>query len=177
MQEETFDQLKEEVIDTQLCIYCGQCCAVCSVGCISFKDNGPELDGECVACGQCIEACPGRGAPLKALDRQMFGREQTAEEAEKGLGIYISDRNLVSTGSDIREKGYTGGKLTALLAYLLADPELSLQSILITSSVIGKKKTFVYVLLVTIFTTLAGLIFGYAFAMDRRVRPSTQSPT
>lgn len=48
-----------------------------------------------------------------------------------------------------------------LLAYLLADPELSLQSILITNSVIGKKKTAVYVILVTIFSTLAGLIFGW----------------
>ncbi len=48
-----------------------------------------------------------------------------------------------------------------LLAYLLADPELSLQSILITNSVIGKKKTAVYVVLVTIFSTLAGLIFGW----------------
>jgi uncharacterized membrane protein YraQ (UPF0718 family) len=47
-----------------------------------------------------------------------------------------------------------------LLAYLLADPELSLQSILITNSVIGKKKTAVYVVLVTIFSTLSGLIFG-----------------
>jgi uncharacterized membrane protein YraQ (UPF0718 family) len=48
-----------------------------------------------------------------------------------------------------------------LLAYLLADPELSLQSILITNSVIGRKKTAVYVVLVTIFSTLAGLIFGW----------------
>jgi uncharacterized membrane protein YraQ (UPF0718 family) len=48
-----------------------------------------------------------------------------------------------------------------LLAYLLADPELSLQSILITNSVIGKKKTTVYVVLVTIFSTLSGLIFGW----------------
>jgi len=48
-----------------------------------------------------------------------------------------------------------------LLAYLLADPELSLQSILITSSVIGRKKTAVYVVLVTIFSTLSGLIFGW----------------
>ncbi len=48
-----------------------------------------------------------------------------------------------------------------LLAYLLADPELSLQSILITNSVIGKKKTAVYVVLVTIFSTLSGLIFGW----------------
>jgi uncharacterized membrane protein YraQ (UPF0718 family) len=48
-----------------------------------------------------------------------------------------------------------------LLAYLLADPELSLQSILITNSVIGRKKAAVYVVLVTIFSTLSGLIFGW----------------
>jgi uncharacterized membrane protein YraQ (UPF0718 family) len=48
-----------------------------------------------------------------------------------------------------------------LLAYLLADPELSLQSILITNSVVGRKKTAVYVTLVTIFSTLAGLVFGW----------------
>lgn len=48
-----------------------------------------------------------------------------------------------------------------LLAYLLADPELSLQSILITQTVIGKKKTAVYVFLVLIFSTLSGLIFGW----------------
>jgi uncharacterized membrane protein YraQ (UPF0718 family) len=47
-----------------------------------------------------------------------------------------------------------------LLAYLLADPELSLQSILITHSVIGKGKTAAYVALVTIFSTLSGLLFG-----------------
>ena len=49
-----------------------------------------------------------------------------------------------------------------LLAYLLADPELSLQSILITNSVIGKKKTVAYVVLVTISSTLSGLIFGWS---------------
>jgi len=48
-----------------------------------------------------------------------------------------------------------------LLAYLLADPELSLQSILITNTVIGRKKTAVYVALVIIFSTLSGLIFGW----------------
>jgi uncharacterized membrane protein YraQ (UPF0718 family) len=48
-----------------------------------------------------------------------------------------------------------------LLAYLLADPELSFQSILITNTVIGKKKTAVYVLLVTIFSTISGLLFGW----------------
>ncbi|HFD39261.1 MAG TPA: permease [Anaerolineae bacterium] len=47
-----------------------------------------------------------------------------------------------------------------LLAYLMADPELSIQSILITAKVIGQKKTWVYVGLVTLFSTLAGLLYG-----------------
>ena len=47
-----------------------------------------------------------------------------------------------------------------LLAYLMADPELSLQSILIIASVIGKTKAWVYVAWVTVFSTLAGLIYG-----------------
>jgi hypothetical protein len=48
-----------------------------------------------------------------------------------------------------------------LLAYLIADPALSIQSILITASIIGRKKTWTYVGLVTLFATLAGLIFGW----------------
>jgi uncharacterized membrane protein YraQ (UPF0718 family) len=47
-----------------------------------------------------------------------------------------------------------------LLAYLLADPELSLQSILVTRKYLGNKINTFYIILVTIFTTLAGLIFG-----------------
>ncbi len=47
-----------------------------------------------------------------------------------------------------------------LLAYLMADPELSLQSILIITSVIGRRKTWVYVGWVALFSTVAGLLFG-----------------
>ncbi|MGD9049301.1 MAG: permease [Anaerolineae bacterium] len=47
-----------------------------------------------------------------------------------------------------------------LLAYLIADPALSIQSILITSKIIGGPKTWVYVGLVTIFATTAGLLYG-----------------
>jgi uncharacterized membrane protein YraQ (UPF0718 family) len=47
-----------------------------------------------------------------------------------------------------------------LLAYLMADPELSVQSILITAKIIGSKKTWVYVGWVSLFSTLAGLIYG-----------------
>jgi len=47
-----------------------------------------------------------------------------------------------------------------LLAYLMADPELSLQSILIVSAIIGRIKTWTYVGWVALFSTLAGLIYG-----------------
>ena len=47
-----------------------------------------------------------------------------------------------------------------LLAYLMADPELSLQSILIISTIIGRVKAWVYVGWVALFSTLAGLIYG-----------------
>jgi len=47
-----------------------------------------------------------------------------------------------------------------LLAYLMSDPELSLQSILIISAIIGRRKTFSYVGLVALFSAAAGLIYG-----------------
>jgi len=47
-----------------------------------------------------------------------------------------------------------------LLAYLMADPELSLQSILMVSAIIGRTKTFTYVGWVALFSTLAGLLYG-----------------
>ena len=47
-----------------------------------------------------------------------------------------------------------------LIAYLMADPELSLQSILITSVIIGKLKAWTYVGLVALFSTASGLAYG-----------------
>jgi uncharacterized membrane protein YraQ (UPF0718 family) len=47
-----------------------------------------------------------------------------------------------------------------LLAYLISDPELSLQSILITAAIIGRLKAWVYVGFVALFSTLAGLLYG-----------------
>lgn len=47
------------------------------------------------------------------------------------------------------------------LALLLAGPALSLPSMLVIRSAIGTKKTVVYVLLVVVLSTAAGLIFGF----------------
>jgi len=47
-----------------------------------------------------------------------------------------------------------------LLAYLLADPVISLASILVVKKFLGWKRTLVYAGLITVFTTIAGLLYG-----------------
>lgn len=52
-----------------------------------------------------------------------------------------------------------------LLAYLIADPALSIQSIMVTGRILGNKRTIGYTVLVTVFSTMAGYIFGLALAV------------
>lgn len=47
-----------------------------------------------------------------------------------------------------------------LLAYLLADPVISLPSILVVSKIMGTKRTLIYAFLITIFCTISGFIYG-----------------
>lgn len=47
-----------------------------------------------------------------------------------------------------------------LLAYLLADPVLSLQGLLIIGKILGAKKTLFYTLLIMLFATFAGYFYG-----------------
>ncbi|MBD3362709.1 permease [Candidatus Dojkabacteria bacterium] len=50
-----------------------------------------------------------------------------------------------------------------LMAYLLSDPVLSLQGLLIISKVIGIKKTLIYASSIVVLTTFAGYIFGILY--------------
>jgi hypothetical protein len=49
------------------------------------------------------------------------------------------------------------------LALLLSGPSLSLPSVLVIRSVLGTQKTVVYVSLVIVMSTIAGMIFGVLF--------------
>ena len=47
-----------------------------------------------------------------------------------------------------------------LMAYLLADPVLSLPSILVVSKIMGTKRTIAYVALIIVLTVIGGYLFG-----------------
>lgn len=74
-----------------------------------------------------------------------------------GIFMYFPTLMEVPIARTFLDLGMARGPL---LAYLLADPELSIQSILVTRRFIGDKKNSVFVILVAILSTIAGLIFG-----------------
>ena len=74
-----------------------------------------------------------------------------------GVFMYFPTLMEVPIAKIFLELGMARGPL---LAYLLADPELSIQSILVTRKFLGDKKNSVFVGLVSIFSVIAGLIFG-----------------
>lgn len=78
-----------------------------------------------------------------------------------GLFMYFPTLVEVPVAKIFLDLGMARGPL---LAYLLADPELSLQSILVLNGVMGKKKTAVYVSLVAVLSTFAGYLFGIFIA-------------
>lgn len=95
---------------------------------------------------QWIEALAGRNTLLGNLAGVVFG-----------VFMYFPTLVEVPIANMFLSLGMHRGPL---LAYLMADPELSLQSILIVSSIIGKLKAWTYVFWVALFSTLAGLLYG-----------------
>lgn len=74
-----------------------------------------------------------------------------------GAFMYFSTLTEVPIIQALMAKGMAAGPALALL---LAGPSLSLPSMLVIRKVLGTKKTIVYVLIVIIYSTIAGLIFG-----------------
>ena len=74
-----------------------------------------------------------------------------------GIFMYFPTLMEVPIAKLFLELGMAKGPL---VAYLLADPELSVQSILVTKKYIGNRATSLFVILVFIFTLISGLLFG-----------------
>lgn len=93
-----------------------------------------------------IEALAGANTPLANAVAVVFG-----------VFMYFPTLVEVPVARMFLDLGMHRGPL---LAYLMADPELSLQSILMTIAIIGRAKTFTYVGLVAVFSITSGLLYG-----------------
>lgn len=74
-----------------------------------------------------------------------------------GCAFYFATLTEVPILETLMKNGMASGPALALL---LAGPALSIPSILVIQSVMGTKKTLVFVVLVVLMATLAGMLFG-----------------
>ncbi len=74
-----------------------------------------------------------------------------------GAFMYFSTLTEIPILQALIQSGMHSGPALALL---LAGPSLSLPNMLVIRKVLGTKKTFVYVGLVILYSTMAGLLFG-----------------
>ena len=80
-----------------------------------------------------------------------------------GAFMYFATLTEVPILQGLIKSGMGGGPALALL---LAGPALSLPNMLVIRSVIGTKKTVVYVMLVVVMATISGMAYGAIFGME-----------
>ena len=114
----------ERIHALNLCHYCGICLAACP------KDNIRRLDGPrqgfyfhvldetvCGTCDLCLRICPGEDLDLARLNEQVFG----VAPADQRLGVYRRCYLASASDRDVRREGASGGVVTALLTFCLAE--------------------------------------------------------
>lgn len=79
-----------------------------------------------------------------------------------GAVMYFSTLTEIPILQGFMAKGMSQGPA---LSMLLADPSLSLPSILVVRKVLGNTKTAVYVILVVVYSSIGGLLFGHYLPM------------
>lgn len=115
----TFNDLKNDIIDTEKCTSCGTCEAVCPVNVIQLQNGVPTLIGKCIECGICYGNCPVADFDEEEMDKRVFGR--TRKPSESLIGVYAEAYSAKATSDTIHEKAQDGGVVTALLTQFLED--------------------------------------------------------
>src|SRR5881397_2232063 len=113
-----FGNLVSEVVNKGICMYCGACIASCPIDILFHSDKEePIMRGTCAVCQVCYYSCPRIELPLADVERRVFGRERTPEEAI--LGINIGRYSAMAKDPELHKAAQDGGAGTALLLYAL----------------------------------------------------------
>ena len=102
-------------IDPRVCTQCGTCVSICPVDAIAADSNGVHLQGECIDCGLCYRFCPGREMDFIGLSETYLG----SPPQDPLLGHFRGLSVAQATSQEVRERGASGGVVTALLLHLL----------------------------------------------------------
>ncbi len=114
-----FSNLKDEILEKELCAGCGACDLVCPKDYIVFNevfaepisDNLDDLD--CGDCNLCLDVCPGLDANTPEHEETLFGRTRTEEE--RWLGVIEKVYGGKSAKEDVFNRSSSGGCTTSFL--------------------------------------------------------------
>ncbi len=127
-----FEDLKEEVIDNDLCCMCRGCVTFCSAStldAISIVEGKPDYINfkNCLACGICYAICP-RTIPLFEQLREKYNYSVP-------IGAYKVVYSLRTTDLQIQEVCTDGGFVTGFLKFLMDEK-------IIDSALISRREGF-----------------------------------
>ncbi len=111
-----FGSLISEVLNRDLCTFCGACVASCPVCILQMQDEKPTMKGKCELCQVCYYSCSAAEFPKDEVEQAIFGRTRTADEP---IGIYKTIANARSKKQEILQKSQDGGVVTSILGYAL----------------------------------------------------------
>jgi coenzyme F420 hydrogenase subunit beta len=111
-----FGSLISEVLNRDLCTFCGGCVASCPVYILQMQGEKPTMKGKCELCQVCYYSCPAAGFPTDEVETAIYGRARNADEP---IGVYETTVNARSKKEEILRKGQDGGVVTSILGYAL----------------------------------------------------------
>ena len=109
-------ELFNEVIDNNLCVYCG----ACSGGCpylVPYKGRMILMDNCTLSDGQCYHYCPRTYIDMDATSHAIFGMPYSEQEVGTFKEIFIAR----SISPRIRERSQYGGTVTALVTLAMKE--------------------------------------------------------
>lgn len=122
----TNDTVKK-VIQTDLCMGCGMCAAVCPTDAITMRFHEvhghyePAIDTQrCTNCGLCLKVCGGWSVDHLALHQQRYGH--AAQDAY--LGTIHSVFAASAQDAEAQSRGASGGLVFSILQNLLSHGEV-----------------------------------------------------
>jgi coenzyme F420 hydrogenase subunit beta len=111
--------LNKEVVNTDLCMFCGTCIAACPVNVLfSTEDEKPTIKGICVLCELCYHSCPRIELPIDDIEEYLYGRMRSDNEIY--MGIFRGTYSVRSTDPKIRMGAQDSGATTSILSHALS---------------------------------------------------------
>ncbi len=126
-----FGSLVSEVLNRDLCTFCGACVAVCPVYILQIQGEKPTMRGKCELCQVCYYSCSAAEFPREEVEKKIFGRARNPDEP---IGIYQTAANGRSTREEILTKSQDGGVVTSILGHSLENGKIEAAVVTCTDS-------------------------------------------